>query len=65
LYYVTTLQLTEAKTELDIYEEQCNGAMRKLQEAKAGLKKINEDQEKNKWYCLLEQLYKMLPCMHV
>ncbi|XP_065911796.1 structural maintenance of chromosomes protein 4-like isoform X2 [Dysidea avara] len=41
-------KLTEAKTELDIYEEQCNGAMRKLQEAKAGLKKINEDQERNK-----------------
>ena len=61
LYYVTTLQLIEAKTELDIYEEQCNGAMRKLQEAKAGLKKMHEDLENNKRYCVILGLhFKML-----
>ena len=33
------------KAELELYEEQCNGVTKKLQEAAASLKKINEDKE--------------------
>lgn len=33
------------KAELELYEEQCNGVTKKLQEATASLKKIDEEKE--------------------
>ena len=33
------------KAELEMYEEQCNGVTKKLQETTASLQKINEDKE--------------------
>ena len=42
---ISLLQLDMVKAELELYEEQCNGVTKKLQEATGSLKKINEDKE--------------------
>ena len=49
--YCLFLKLDMVKAELELYEEQCNGVSKKLQEATSSLKKINEDKEARERYC--------------
>lgn len=50
------------KAELELYEEQCNGVTKKLQEATASLQKINDDQEAKQRCC---KNYKPIGCQHL
>ena len=53
------------KAELELYEEQCNGVTKKLQEATGNLKRISEEQEAMERCCSSNFMSDMNLCVRV
>ena len=59
------LKLDMVKAELELYEEQCNGVTKKLQELTGNLTKINEEREAMQRCCSNNFMSDMNLCVHV